>query len=74
MCFGYGNYGIYSPYGFVIANLKPGDGIIIKAGDGHPQVKEDTKDIILEVDGFSAKTVNGTEICCSDRIVPVGVD
>lgn len=71
MCFCCGNYGIYSPYGFVIANLKPGDNIIIKAGNGHPKAKEDTEDVISEVDGFSAKTVSGIKLCCSDKVVPV---
>ena len=71
MCFGCGNYGIYSPYGFVIANLKPGDDIIIKAGNGHPRVEEDTEDVVLEVGGFSAKTVGGINLRCSDMVVPV---
>jgi len=56
------------PYGIVISRLNPGDGIIIRADHGYPRVKEDTEDIILAVDGFSALTVEGRILRCLDSI------
>ena len=50
--------------GILISELKRGDEVIITKGEGYPAVPEDTRAIILEVDGFSALTVAGTMISC----------
>jgi len=47
-----------------IAELKPGDEIIIKGGYGDPPVEKDTEDIIAAVGGFSALTISGIKLSC----------
>ena len=54
------------PEGKFIAELKPGEEIIIAAGAGNPAHEEDVKDYVLEVQGCSALTAGGIRLMCSD--------
>jgi hypothetical protein len=49
-----------------VAELEPGDEIIIKAGAGHPAKEEDATDIVVAVSGFSALTASGVKLACID--------
>lgn len=56
------------PGGNIIAELKPGDEIIIKTEFGHPPVENDSAHIIASVDQFSALTADGIMLCCYDGV------
>lgn len=61
-------------FGYIIADLKPGDEIIIKAGAGYPEKDVDAIDIVVEVDGMSGLTATGIRLMCSDgaMVKPTG--
>jgi len=52
--------------GQVIANLQPGQEIVILPGYGYPATQEGRLDIIWQVHKFSALTANGVRLMCAD--------
>lgn len=61
-----------NPIGVRISELKSGDEIIILKGEGSPPVAKETATIVWKVRGYSALTVSGVSISCtnlSDLIV-----
>lgn len=68
MCVYRGYGGFPMPGGGLIASLKAGDEITIKAGHGYPTSEGDMTDIIVAVDGFSALTASGVRLMCSDGL------
>lgn len=64
MCCGHG-MGMYpNSLGILISELKRGDEVIITKGEGYPPVPEETRDLILQVAGFSALTAGGVTLTC----------
>ena len=54
------------PSGYIIANLKRGDEVLVRKGFGNPPVKEDKVLVIAQIGGFSAVCTDGTRLMCGD--------
>ena len=68
MC-GCGCLGSYpSDYGHIIAGLCRGEEIIIAASYGFPASQEDRREVVVDVEGWSALTNQGTALSCTDGV------
>lgn len=67
--------GMFNPFGFVIAGLRPKQVIAIKKGFGCPKVTQDTGAIVWDVSGASAITMDGRLLTCNDGegVTPIDV-